>query len=548
MEDFAFKLDRSVWLALINQSKIFEAYECFNSYMEFLYKNKRKPGVREELEVAPKFFYTNLFEKSKAYINNEDYDNALLALNILFKIDNLHIESIKNYIKALAKTNQKDLSKSMIEYLKKISNNDIEHYKYIAEMYKIMSNNVKSIEYMQKYMDYIGEDDLTAEDYTLIGCYCSDSYHETLDEKYLHLAEKYFIMADKLYPQNRLHLKNICIIESLMCNVEKAKDYYKKLLQLKFLTVDDFFDYSVLCMKMGDFDEYYKYTESRKTFTYASHYPQLKGKQWDFSSDIKKSTLLIYFEQGYGDTILHAGFLDKMSDLAEKIIFVVQDELYLLYKDFGRNVEVIPQSAFNENVKYDYYIFSMDILKALRLTTDTAIVNTNIITRNTEKISEFKKKYFNNNKLKIGLSVVGNKKSLIKHRDIDLKYLDMLANINNAEFYILSKDFPMGDIPEILKDRCTNLANKFNTFDDTASAIENCDLVIATDNCILNLAGALNKKTYGLFNWSYSYRWYNLDKNGVCWYKSMTPYVNSKMNDWKPSIEKMITDINSEFS
>lgn len=542
-----FKLDRCIWLAFLSQHKICEAYESFNNYLNNLYRYKRKPEVKEEIETSQKIFYTNLFEMSKVYLEKEDYSNVLLASNILFKMDNLHVDAIKNYIKALAKTNQKDLCVEIIEYLKTITNGDIVNYKYIAEVYGILSNNVNALKYMQKYIDYVDENNITAQDYTLAGCYSSAAYHETLDKEYLYFAEKYFIAADKLYPKNRLHLKNICIVESLLNNVEKAYNYYQQLLQLGSLSSDDAFDYSTLCMKMGKFNEYYRYTEARKTFSSASYYPKLKGLQWDFLTDIKNSTLLIHYEQGFGDTILHAGFLDKMSKLAKKIIFVVQDELYLLYKNFDKNIWVVPQSSFNGNIQYDYYIFSMDILKALRLTPDTAIVNTNIITRNNKKILQFKEKYFDNDKLKIGLSVVGNKKSLIKHRDIDIKYLKEFVNINNAEFYILSKEFSMNDIPESLKDRCVNLSNCFNTFEDTACAIENCDLVISTDNCILNLAGALGKRVFALFNCSYSYRWYNLDTNKICWYESMTPYINEEINNWKPSIEKIITNINSEY-
>ena len=101
-------------------------------------------------------------------------------------------------------------------------------------------------------------------------------------------------------------------------------------------------------------------------------------------------------------------------------------------------------------------------------------------------------------------------------------------------------------MPHNLKNKYINIANSFNSFEDTAAAIMNCDIIISSDNCILNLAGALNKKTYGLFNWCYEFRWFDLSGEDVSWYKSVKPFINEKMNDWSPTIKKVINTINVE--
>ena len=63
----------------------------------------------------------------------------------------------------------------------------------------------------------------------------------------------------------------------------------------------------------------------------------------------------------------------------------------------------------------------------------------------------------------------------IDKKDIELNYFDDSINI-------------------------INLGKHFKDFSDTAAAIENCDLVVATDSSVLNLAGALGKKTFAIFN------------------------------------------------
>ena len=69
------------------------------------------------------------------------------------------------------------------------------------------------------------------------------------------------------------------------------------------------------------------------------------------------------------------------------------------------------------------------------------------------------------------------------------------------------------------------------------------DLVISTDNVILNLAGALGVKTYGVFNKFTEYRWFDLSGEDVKWYKSVKPYQAKDMNIWKDVIGTIKKDI-----
>jgi ADP-heptose:LPS heptosyltransferase len=92
----------------------------------------------------------------------------------------------------------------------------------------------------------------------------------------------------------------------------------------------------------------------------------------------------------------------------------------------------------------------------------------------------------------------------------------------------------------------TNLGKTFNNFTETASAIKNMDLIISTDNVILNLSGALGVKTIGLFNKDTNYRWFKTKGNDVCWYNSTTPLQAETQDDWDFVIkEQMISIINS---
>ena len=73
--------------------------------------------------------------------------------------------------------------------------------------------------------------------------------------------------------------------------------------------------------------------------------------------------------------------------------------------------------------------------------------------------------------------------------------------------------------------------------------MEICDLIISTDNCILNLAGALGKTTFGLFNSVNQFRWFDLTGENTIWLTSVKPFVNDEYNAWNSSVSKAIEEI-----
>lgn len=51
-----------------------------------------------------------------------------------------------------------------------------------------------------------------------------------------------------------------------------------------------------------------------------------KGVKWDLKSDISDKTLLVHYEQGFGDTFMYCRFVPGLKPLAKKVIFVVQND------------------------------------------------------------------------------------------------------------------------------------------------------------------------------------------------------------------------------
>ncbi|MBO5386019.1 hypothetical protein J6A64_06865 [bacterium] len=544
------KLNRGIWVALLNEEKIIEGIRYFEDYRDNLVLASRnlklKSEAHKELTKSKIIFIQILNKLASKYYDAENYSDALKCYTALFKYEQHNIENIKKYIECLKKAEQYDLVIDLVKYLEILQPDNIEIYKLLSEMYGNENNNAKAVFYIQKYIDIKGEANCNAQDYNLLGCmydklYSQDTHNINDGEKSLEA----FYKANELDENNYRYLSNIIIMLTKLNENNLAKKYWDILIKNHKLNNSDKFNYAYFCLKTKDFKNWHKYFDTRFVREYnPTPFPKLKKEKWNGKKDISNSTVLIHSEQGFGDTFLMWGYIDRIVKLAKKVIVVVQDETYELFKHTNPDIEVISKNRFKEaDIEYDYYIPFMSLPTVLKVDIANISVGENYIEVRQTLIDEYKEKYFNNKKLKIGLSISGSK-SGNQTRDIPLNTIAKLDKLKDVEFYILTKDIQDKDLTIFKKNRITNLAKEFKNFEHTAAAIKNMDLVITTDNCIMNLAGGLGIKTFALFNWHYEPRWFDLSGENIVWLTSVKPFVNDKMDNWDYSINNIIQSIN----
>jgi hypothetical protein len=70
------------------------------------------------------------------------------------------------------------------------------------------------------------------------------------------------------------------------------------------------------------------------------------------------------------------------------------------------------------------------------------------------------------------------------------------------------------------------------------------DLMVTTDNGVMNLAGALGKKTFGIFNTISEWRWFKTDGEDIVWYKSIKPFTCPTSDAWEVPVKAILDEIN----
>ncbi len=435
-----------------------------------------------------------------------------------------------------------------IEELKYSNISDINNYPLYARNCEQNGLYKDAIELMKKYIAEKDEKSVTADDYNHLG-YFYYILFEKESHKYSDLENSLnaYLKAAELAPDINLYNRTAIILAGKIMDFEAGYKCWNNLVKYNIANNYDKFEYSIFCLKAQNFADWHKYYDTR--FLRKENPLQLSifnKPKWDGTQNLSNSVLLIYADTGYGfgDNILIFGYLSRIVKLAKHVIFVTAKELYDLFKNNEYGVEILSKNETDLNtLNYDFYIPAMSVPAVLKLDKSNISTGSGYIKADLALVNEFKEKYFNNNKFKIGISFSGNRINKNKIRDISIEEFKLLDSLENVQIYNLTKEASTKELEILKNNKIINAVENVENFAQTAAVITNCDLVLTSDNCILNLAGALGIKTFGLFNYISENRWFDLTGNDVIWYKSVKPFVCKDMDDWQSAILPAVNEI-----
>ena len=397
-------------------------------------------------------------------------------------------------------------------------------------------NYPEALEYFKKYIQKQPEDALA---YNMIGhLYKKINENENIDEQI-----EYFKKAIELKPDFRSAVRNLAFAYYRAEKYIEAIKTFHKLFELKPFA-DDYCFYGCIKLKLKDFKEGWKFYEYRFAKKYGrTDYPEEIDKPLWRGEDIKDKTLLVHFEQGIGDSIQFVRYLKKVKPLTKKIIFRVQNELVKLFKLNFKDIEIIGKSTPIKDLNFDYHIPLLSLMYILEEDVETIPSSQGYIKADEKKVKQYKKEFFNNDCLKIGISYsgmqLGNRK-----RNIPLRYFYKLAKLDNVKLYSFQKGFGANQLEKIPQNiEIINVGQIFKDFSDTAAALENVDLFVTSDNSVFNLAGAMGRKTFLLLNKDSEWRWF-LDEEKTPWYNSVKIFKKqTEKEDWSVLISKITEEV-----
>ncbi len=297
-------------------------------------------------------------------------------------------------------------------------------------------------------------------------------------------------------------------------------------------------------------------------------------------------TLLVSFEQGFGDAIQFSRFIPMLYPRVKRLLFEVRAEMLDLFSSqyntswdgTKKNLEILvfPYGAYDQalahprvkhlNLQAAARVFLFSLPHLLQLSSPAVaqpyfsfekLFMGNMPTRNILSPSQEKKK--------IGLVWSCGQDSNAQDRSIDIKEFLPLLSLPQYEFYSLqmspqNMDIKHNGFEAMIKD----LSPAIKDFADSAKILYHLDAVITVDTAMAHLAAAFGKKVFLLIPRMNDWRWSGVRQDEQpCWYgKNLFAFPNSfftrqaspnkKMAQedwqWQGAIRKLVTTLNKEMA
>ena len=252
-------------------------------------------------------------------------------------------------------------------------------------------------------------------------------------------------------------------------------------------------------------------------------YPQLP--QWLGQEPVAGKSLLLYSEQGLGDTIQFCRYVPLLQHLGAKVSLAVQPALVPLLT--GQWPDVAVADAFADVSGFDAATPMMSLPLALGTTLETI------------PAAPYLKAPLGAESLpspagrqRVGLvwsGSTGHKND--KNRSIPVSTLAPLFDLP-VDWVCLQPELRETDLawlaeyPEILLAR-----PELSDFAETAQIIAGLDLVVTVDTAVAHLVGALGKPVWILLPTGADYRWL-LERNDSPWYPTARLFRQKSRGDW----------------
>lgn len=411
--------------------------------------------------------------------------------------------------------------------------------------------------------------------FNLAGCYRELGESDSTKEK-LENAINYYNKAVEIDPNLKGALVNIGNIYKKLGNETEAHQYFDKVAEDKSAKVIAFTNLGVLRMGLGLIDESLEYfnlaikadnsitephynkshallisgnfAEGWKEYEWRKKRKEFHGREFSKPElvpgiDIQGKRILVYDEQGIGDSIQFVRFVPMLLDKGAKVLLECNELLFDLYKGITEGIELIKRNAEKEPIEdYDYQIPILSLPLYFNLTIEDFNTKSPYLFADSLVSKKMSGLIGKGEELKVGIVWAGNPNhSGDFKRSCRLSHFEALSSIRGIKLVSLQKgnalqqanenNFPVVVLDEYL-----------NTFMDTAGAIENLDLIITVDTSVAHLAGAMGKPVWLLLPFFPDWRWM-LGRNDSPWYPSMRLFRQVEDGNWNLVFDEVLNSL-----
>ena len=495
--------------------------------------------LKKATEIDPNSYFAQ-FNYAKSLVENGDNEKAIIYNENAVKIDSKNKEAWLNY--GLNLKNLKLYSKSLECYDKalNIDPNYIEALVDKSDILIIKRNYIEAINILDKILLI----DLSKKNTELVAIVWLNRGVIFLELSKYEDSLACLNEAININPNEAIAWCNKGILLSNLKRYDESLVHFDQAIKLEPNYAEAYFNKAAIKLLLGDFESgwnLYKYRWKKNDF---EQYRYCRIPKLDSIANVKSKKILIWYEQGLGDTIQFSRYILKLIDIGAEVTFEVQKDLIPFFKNqFDCKIKDI---SFDNNSDYfDYQTPLLELPYLFKTSVNTIPFNQGYLkVQDKSKIIYWKERLKKSkDKLNIGIAISGNSNHKQNHiRSIPLIKMEPLLEKGN--FFLVQKELNNEDMKFLNNHKEINfLGNEINNFSDTAAIVENMDLIISIDTSLIHLAGALGKKSFLLLPWIPEWRWL-VDREDSPWYKSIKIFRQKFMGDWNSLVNQIEFELN----
>ena len=323
--------------------------------------------------------------------------------------------------------------------------------------------------------------------------------------------------------------------------VDKAIECFDKVLDINPSHEKTWWNKSLAHLVKGDFEVGWPLFEWRYVTLQDIDKRSFKTPRWTGVESITGKTILLYSEQGFGDTIQFCRYTKLISSLGARVVLEVPQSLIILLgtldgvSKLAVRGELLPE--------FDYHCSLMSLPMVFQTNLHSIPTPISYLQPDPAIACFWRNRLGKKIKPRIGLVWSGNSDhSNDQNRSISLiEFISWLPN--KYEYISLQKTLRPNDRVTLDENPYIHsFIDDLNDFSDTAGLIECLDLVISVDTSVAHLAGALGKETWVLIPFRPDWRWM-LDRNDSPWYHSLKLYRQQVVNNWDGVFKEIKKDL-----
>ncbi len=292
------------------------------------------------------------------------------------------------------------------------------------------------------------------------------------------------------------------------------------------------FNAAPICLAVGDYARGWREFEWRWRWhdpNIQKHIRHFKEPLWLGEEDIAGKTVLLYAEQGFGDTIQFCRYVPLVKARGARVLLEVSQPLVPLMHSLGGFDELIPFGTKLPSFDFQTPMMSLPLAHGTLLETVPADVP--YLRAEADRVEKWRALLGPKCKPRVGLAWSGN--AALQSDQLRSARLAELAPLfrGGIEYVAAQKDVRDYDVADAARFGIRLFGDQTADFADTAALISQLDLVISVDSAPAHLAGALAQPVWVLLYHAAEWRWL-MEREDSPWYPTARLFRQKTPLDW----------------